>query len=102
MRKKIFLVISEEDTIYPECGSPLCRRDRKLRVHKEAGGKKSWFAINRLKCTNEKCQMLSEALELVSHETSWSDKKIYIRRQIGIEKKADCHDEDEQCQQEAI
>ncbi|MDY2588610.1 MAG: hypothetical protein SOW32_00275 [Agathobacter sp.] len=37
MRKKIFLVISEEDTICPECGSPLCRRDRKLRVHKEAG-----------------------------------------------------------------
>lgn len=30
MRKKIFLVISEEDTICPECGSPLCRRDRKL------------------------------------------------------------------------
>ena len=62
MRKKIFLVISEEDTICPECGSPLCRRDRKLRVHKEAGGKKSWFAINRLKCTNEKCQRLHNEL----------------------------------------
>ena len=62
MRKKIFLVISEEDTICPECGSPLCRRDRKLRVHKEAGGKKSWFAINRLKCANEKCQRLHNEL----------------------------------------
>lgn len=62
MRKKIFLVISEEDTICPECGSPLCRRDRKLRVHKEAGGKKSWFAINRLKCTNEKCRRLHNEL----------------------------------------
>lgn len=29
-KEKIFLVISEEDTICPECGSPLCRRDRKL------------------------------------------------------------------------
>ena len=62
MRKKIFLVISEEDTNCPECGSPLCRRDRKLRVHKEAGGKKSWFAINRLKCTNEKCRRLHNEL----------------------------------------
>ena len=62
MRKKIFLVISEEDTICPECGCPLCRRDRKLRVHKEAGGKKSWFAINRLKCTNDKCRRLHNEL----------------------------------------
>lgn len=35
MRKKIFLVISEEDTICPECGSTLCRRDKKLRIHNE-------------------------------------------------------------------
>ena len=62
MRKKIFLVISEEDIICPECGSPLCRRDRRLRVHKEAGGKKSWFAINRLKGTNVKCQRLHNEL----------------------------------------
>lgn len=62
MRKKIFLVISEEDIICPECGSPLCRRDRRLRVHKEAGGKKSWFAINRLKGTNEKCRRLHNEL----------------------------------------
>lgn len=62
MRKKIFLVISEEDAICPECQSPLCRRDRKLRVYKEAGGKKSWFAINRLKCTNEKCRRLHHEL----------------------------------------
>ena len=62
MRKKIFLVISEEDTICPECGCPLCKRDRKLRVYKEAGGKKSWFAINRLKCTNEECRRLHNEL----------------------------------------
>ena len=62
MRKKIFLVISGEDTICPECGSPLCRRDRKLRIHKEAGGKKSWLSINRLKCTNEKCRRLHNEL----------------------------------------
>ena len=36
--------------------------DRKLRIHKEAGGKKSWFAINRLKCTNEKCRRLHNEL----------------------------------------
>ena len=31
-------------------------------MHKEAGGKKSWFAINRLKCTNEKCRRLHNEL----------------------------------------
>lgn len=55
MRKMIFFVISEEDAVCPECVSPLCRRDKKRRVHKEAGGRKHWFVINRLKCTNEKC-----------------------------------------------
>lgn len=60
--KRIIAEEPEEDTICPECGSPLCRRDRKLRVHKEAGGKKSWFAINRLKCTNEKCRRLHNEL----------------------------------------
>ena len=58
----IFFVISEEDTICPVCGSPLCKRDKKLRVHKEAGGKKSWFAINRLKCSNEHCNRLHNEL----------------------------------------
>lgn len=62
MRKKIFLVISEEDTICPECGSSLCRRDRRLRIYKEAGGEKKWFAINRLKCTNDKCRRLHNEL----------------------------------------
>lgn len=62
MRKMIFFVISEEDAICPECGSPLCRRDRKLRVHKETGGRKSWFAINRLGCSNEQCGRLHNEL----------------------------------------
>ena len=44
------------------CGSPLCKRDRKRRVHKEAGGKTSWFSINRLKCSNERCNRLHNEL----------------------------------------
>lgn len=60
MRKMIFFVISEEDTVCPECGSPLCRRDKKRRIYKEAGGKKQWFLINRLKCT--KCKKLHSEL----------------------------------------
>ena len=62
MRKMIFFVISEEDTICPECGSPLCRRDKKRRIHKIAGGKKQWYIINRMKCTNEKCGKLHNEL----------------------------------------
>lgn len=62
MKKMIFFVISEEDTVCPECGSPLCRRDKKRRVHKEAGGRKRWFVINRLKCTNENCRRLHNEL----------------------------------------
>lgn len=62
MRKMIFLVISEEDTICPECGSPLRKRDKKRRVHKEAGGVKNWFIINRLKCINKKCGRLHNEL----------------------------------------
>ena len=61
-RKKIFLVISKEDCTCPDCGSPLCRRDKRLRVHKKAGGIKEWFKINRLKCTNENCQKLHNEL----------------------------------------
>lgn len=38
------------------------QEDRKLRVHKEAGGKKSWFSINRLKCTNKNCGKLHNEL----------------------------------------
>ncbi len=60
--KKDIFVISEEDTVCPECGSSLCKRDKKHRVHKEAGGKKHWFVINRLKCTNEKCGRLHNEL----------------------------------------
>ena len=55
--KKIFLVISEEDSICPVCGSPLCKRDKRQRIYKEAGGIKKWFIINRLKCTNNKCRI---------------------------------------------
>lgn len=60
--KKIFFVISEEDATCPECGSPLRRRDKKLRVQKEAGGGRKWFAINRLKCTNDGCRRLHNEL----------------------------------------
>ena len=33
-----------------------------MRVHKEAGGRKSWFAINRLRCSNERCGRLHNEL----------------------------------------
>ena len=33
-----------------------------MRVHKEAGGKKSWYLINRLKCKNKKCGKLHNEL----------------------------------------
>lgn len=56
------MVISEEDAICPMCGSPLCKRDKRMRVHKTAGGKKSWYIINRLKCTNKKCGKLHNEL----------------------------------------
>lgn len=58
----IFFVISEEDTICPVCGSLLCRRDKKKRIHKIAGGRKQWLVINRLKCTNERCGKLHSEL----------------------------------------
>ena len=62
MRKMIFFIISEEDTICPVCGSPLCKRDKRKRIYKEAGGKKKWILINRLKCTNENCKRLHHEL----------------------------------------
>ena len=62
IRKTIFFVISEEDTVCPACGSPLCKRDSKRRIHKVAGGRKQWYIINRLKCTNEKCRKLHSEL----------------------------------------
>ena len=43
--EKIFLVISEEDAICPECASPLCRRDRRMRIYKEAGGRKAGLPL---------------------------------------------------------
>lgn len=43
--EKDIFVISEEDTICPECGCPLCKRDRKLRIFKEAGGKKAGLPL---------------------------------------------------------
>lgn len=59
---KIFLIISKEDSICPDCGSPLCRRDKRLRIHKKAGGTKEWYQINRLKCTNKECGKLHNEL----------------------------------------
>lgn len=61
-KRRIFLVISEEDSVCPVCGSPLCRRDKKRRIYKEAGGKVSWFIINRLRCTNDNCRKLHSEL----------------------------------------
>lgn len=61
-KKIIFLIISKEDSICPDCGSPLCRRDKRLRVHKKAGGVKEWYQINRLKCINKECSKLHNEL----------------------------------------
>lgn len=61
-RKEEIFVISEESSLCPECGSSLCKRDRRKRVYKEEGGKKSWYSIRRLKCTNEKCGRLHNEL----------------------------------------
>lgn len=62
MRKKIFLITSKEECICPYCGSPLNYRDCRLRVHKTAGGRKEWYLIRRLKCTNDKCGRLHNEL----------------------------------------
>lgn len=62
MRKQIFLVSSKEECICPCCGGRLKYRDYRLRVHKTAGGKKEWYLIRRLKCTNEKCKRLHNEL----------------------------------------
>ena len=61
-RKKIFFVDSKEDCRCPCCGSGLKYRDQRLRVHKVAGGKKEWYLVRRLKCTNDKCRKLHNEL----------------------------------------
>ena len=63
--KEDFFVVSEnseEKAICSLCGGTLRRRDTRRRVYKEAGGKKSWFLINRLKCTNKECGRLHNEL----------------------------------------
>lgn len=60
--KTIFLIISKEDCVCPDCGSSLCRRDKRLRIHRKAGGAKEWYQINRLKCTNDDCRKLHNEL----------------------------------------
>jgi len=62
MRMRIFLIKSKEDCVCPVCRSPLCKRDKKKRVHKIQGGIKEWYIINRLKCTNVKCKKLHNEL----------------------------------------
>lgn len=36
----------------------MCKRDKRRRIKREAGGKKTWLIINRLKCTNKECGKL--------------------------------------------
>lgn len=62
MRKKIFLITSKEECICPCCGGRLKYRDHRLRVHKTAGGRKEWYRIRRLKCTDDKCRKLHNEL----------------------------------------
>ena len=61
-RKKIFLIHSKEEGICPCCGSPLKYRDSRCRVHRTAGGRKDWYQIRRLKCSNDKCGRLHNEL----------------------------------------
>ena len=61
-RKKIFLIHSKEEGICPCCGSPLKYRDSRCRVHRTAGGRKEWYQIRRLKCSNDKCGRLHNEL----------------------------------------
>jgi hypothetical protein len=60
--QNFFLVISEEEACCPCCGDRLYRRDSRPRIYKEAGGRKSWILINRLKCTNKSCGRLHNEL----------------------------------------
>ncbi len=60
--KKIFLITSKEECICPCCGGSLKYRDRRLRIHKMAGGIKEWHLIRRLKCTNAACGKLHNEL----------------------------------------
>lgn len=62
MRKKTFLITSKEECICPYCGCRLKYRDCRLRIHKTAGGRKEWYRIRRLKCTNDKCGRLHNEL----------------------------------------
>ena len=53
---------SKEDSQCPICGSLLKKRDKRLRIHKLTGGKKEWYLINRLKCSNEQCGRMHNEL----------------------------------------
>lgn len=49
------MVISLETPVCPKCRKPLKLRDHKKRIHKLAGGKREWYMIPRMECTNEEC-----------------------------------------------
>lgn len=61
-RRKIFFINSKEEGICSCCGNPLKYRDRRRRVHKIAGGRKEWYLIRRLKCSNARCRRLHNEL----------------------------------------
>ena len=58
----MFLVISKGDSHCPFCGGLLKKRDKRLRIHRLAGGETEWYQINRLKCSNEECGRLHNEL----------------------------------------
>ena len=62
MRNWVFFIESEEECICPECKSGLKYRDKVLRIQRYRDSEPKWFAINRLKCTNESCGRIHRQL----------------------------------------
>lgn len=60
--ENIWILISLEDPVCPECGSTLSRRDMRKRIYRQAGGETQWILIFRLKCTNDDCGRLHHEL----------------------------------------
>ena len=58
----MFFIESEEECICPECKSGLKYRDKVLRIQRYRDSEPKWFAINRLKCTNESCGRIHRQL----------------------------------------
>jgi len=70
MRNREFLIESEEECICTECKSRLRYRDKVLRIQRYPDSEPKWFAISRLKCTNDSCGRIHRQLpdEMVKYK----------------------------------